>query len=317
MPVPSVRNEAFAMNDRDALTRATLVALLAVCRLLSPAGAAQPKPPSPEEAEKIAAAVPARATARPGRPRKLLVFSLGKGHVHTAIPYGATALELIGRKTGAFEAVHSTDPEARRSWSLGQLDALCSNNSNRMDFFQDGALRKSVLDFVKGGKGLVGIHAETTNFAPQYKLDRPEGAELLGGISDRHPWHERGTIKLDDANHPLSAAFGGRGFAITDAIYPFRRPYSRTRLRVLLSLDTAKTVQRRDNDFAVSWVRSHGKGRVFYCSPGHDHDVFRRPDVLRHYCDSVQFALGDLSVDTTPSMPARRGLPATGAGEKE
>ncbi|HUS90895.1 MAG TPA: ThuA domain-containing protein [Phycisphaerae bacterium] len=275
-----------------------------------PAGGAQPKGPSPQEIRKIEAAVPAKATAKPARPRKLLVFSLGKGLVHTAIPYGAKALELIGRKTGAFEAVHSLDPESLRPQSLRQFDALCFNNSNRMDFFKDAALRKSVIDFVKGGKGLVGIHAATTNFSAQYKLDWPEGAELLGGVFNGHPWHEKVTIKLDDPNHPLNAAFGGKGFEITDEIYQFRAPYSRQKLRVLLSLDTTKTnmdkgnrIQRKDGDFAVSWVRSYGKGRVFYCSLGHDHDVFWRPEVLRHYCDGVQFALGDLPADTTPSAP--------------
>ena len=279
---------------------------------------------SPAELKKIEAAIPAKAVAKPAKPRKLLVFRRSKGHVHTAIPYGAKAIELMGRKTGAFEVVHSMDPECFRPENLRQFDAICFNNCNRMDFFKDEALRKSVLDFVKGGKGLVSIHAATTNFAPEYKLDWPEGAELVGGIFDGHPWHEKVTIKLDDAYHPLNAAFGGKGFEITDEIYQFRGPYSRTKLRVLLSLDTARTdmnkgkkIRRKDNDFAVSWVRSYGKGRVFFCSLGHDHDVFWQPAVLRHYCDGVQFALGDLPADTTPSAARRGASPASGAGRKE
>ncbi|MGB2823481.1 MAG: ThuA domain-containing protein, partial [Phycisphaerae bacterium] len=100
---------------------------------------------------------------------------------------------------------------------------------------------------------------------------------------------------------------GGKGFEITDEIYQFRGPYSRKMLRVLLSLDTTRTdmnkgkrIRRKDNDFAVSWVRSYGKGRVFYCSLGHDHPVFWNPAVLKHYCDGIQFALGDLPAETTP-----------------
>ena len=292
--------------DRIGISAAAALAL-AVSWPSPPAPAAQPKPPSPEEVKRIEAAVPTKATVKPARPRKLLVFSLGKGHVHTAIPYGAKALELMGRKTGAFEAVHSTDPAVFKPVSLERFDAICFNNSNRMDFFKDPALRKSVIDFVKGGKGLVGIHAATTNFAPQYALDWPEGAEMLGGIFDGHPWHEKVAIKLDDPNHPLNAAFGGKGFEITDEIYQFRGPYSRKMLRVLLSLDTTRTdmnkgkrIRRKDNDFAVSWVRSYGKGRVFYCSLGHDHPVFWNPAVLKHYCDGIQFALGDLPAETTP-----------------
>ena len=62
-----------------------------------------------------------------------------------------------------------------------------------------------------------------------------------------------------------------------------------------------RKMRRKDGDFAVSWVRSFGKGRVFYCSLGHEHGVFWHPAVLRHYLDGIQFALGDLPADTKPS----------------
>jgi type 1 glutamine amidotransferase len=97
---------------------------------------------------------------------------------------------------------------------------------------------------------------------------------------------------------------------VTDEIYQFTVPYSRSRLRVLLSVDAAKTsiildrigmVHRSDNDFAISWVKSYGKGRVFYCALGHDHEIFWNPVILQHYLDGIQFALGDLKANTTPS----------------
>ena len=59
-------------------------------------------------------------------------------------------------------------------------------------------------------------------------------------------------------------------------------------------------MHRKNNDYAATWVRSYGKGRVFYCSLGHDHDVFWNPAVLKHYCDGIQFALGGLKADTAP-----------------
>ena len=40
-----------------------------------------------------------------------------------------------------------------------------------------------------------------------------------------------------------------------------------------------------------------GKGRVFYCSIGHNHDMYWHPKVLRHYLAGIQWALGDLEVD--------------------
>jgi len=265
---------------------------------------------SPAELKKIEAAIPVKASAKPSAPRKLLVFSRGKGTVHTAIPYGAKAIEMMGEKTGAYKTVHSKDPNVFKAENLKQFDAICWNNSNRMDFFRDEALRKSVIDFVKSGKGLIGVHGAATNFDRRYGLVWPEGAEMLGGIFNGHPWHEKVTVKPDDPDHPLNAAFEGKGFEITDEIYQFSGPHSRKDLRILLSVDLDKTrvtpahkrkMRRSDNDYAVSWVRSYGTGRVFYCSLGHDHPVFWTPAVLKHYLDGIQFALGDLKADTTPS----------------
>jgi len=40
---------------------------------------------------------------------------------------------------------------------------------------------------------------------------------------------------------------------------------------------------------------------VFYCALGHQHDVFWNPVVLKHLLDGIQYVLGDLEADTTPS----------------
>jgi len=104
----------------------------------------------------------------------------------------------------------------------------------------------------------------------------------------------------------LNAAFDGKPFVIADEIYQFGAPYSRDKLRVLLSLEPAKIdpakpgIKRTDDDFAISWVRQYGKGRVFYCSLGHRDEIFWNPQILAHYLAGIQFALGDLSADAAP-----------------
>ncbi|HUU95613.1 MAG TPA: family 16 glycoside hydrolase [Phycisphaerae bacterium] len=275
-----------------------LLSLVLLCGLNTPVACAQP---TPEQIEKIKAAAPEKATAKPEKPRKLLIFNLCKGFRHGAIPLGAKALEILGEKTGAYEAVVSEDVSMFQPDKLRQFDAICFNNCTG-ELFDDPALKESLLEFVKGGKGIVGIHAATDCF---YKW--AEFGEMMGGYFDGHPWNESVTVKIDDRDHPINAAFGGKAFEIADEIYQFRDPYSRHKLRVLLSLDTSKTdmtkrgIKRTDGDFAVSWVRQYGKGRVFYCSLGHRNEVFWNPAILRHYLDGIQYALGDLKADATPS----------------
>ncbi|MCK5803529.1 MAG: ThuA domain-containing protein, partial [Lentisphaeria bacterium] len=110
-----------------------------------------------------------------------------------------------------------------------------------------------------------------------------------------------------DPGHPLAKAFRGQAFVIKDEIYQFKMPYSREKLRVLLSLDanhtdmTKKAIKRTDGDFAVSWIREFGRGRVFYLSLGHRHEIFWNEAVMQCYLDGIQYALGDLPCDATPS----------------
>jgi len=254
-----------------------------------------------EQVQKIEAAVPCEAFAAPRQGRKLLVFTLCRGYKHSSIPYATKALQLMGEKTGAFEVIQSRDVSVLQRDSLRQFDAICLNNTTRLEFEEPG-LREGLIDFVKSGKGIVGIHAASDAF-----YTWPEGAEMIGGLFDGHPWHEAVYLKLEAPGQPLCSMFGKDGFGVTDEIYQFKQPYSRDKLKVLLSLDVAKTnmnkqgIHRQDSDFAVSWVHSYGKGRVFYCSLGHDHEIFWNPTILKHYLAGIQFALGDLQADTTPS----------------
>lgn len=95
-----------------------------------------------------------------------------------------------------------------------------------------------------------------------------------------------------------------------DEIYMFT-VFSRERSRVLLSLDMTKEAnqvpgRREDNDHAISWIHQYGEGRVFYCSLGNNIAPFHAPQVLQHHLDGIQWILGDLPADATPSakLPA-------------
>jgi type 1 glutamine amidotransferase/HEAT repeat protein len=259
---------------------------------------------SAEELQRIENAAPAKPTVEPKQPRKLLVFNLCNDYKHGSIPYWDKALEIMGQKTGAYTTVISNDMSMFEAENLARFDAVCLNNTTKLKFSND--LRQSLMAFVKGGNGFVGIHAATDNF-----YDWPEAAEMIGGQFSGHPWTGGGTwaVKIDDPQHPLTAAFEGKGFKIKDEIYRTEPPlYSRSKQRVLLSLDMTDSatsgignLKPGDMDTGISWVKSYGEGRVFYCSLGHNPELAWNPAILRHYLDGIQFALGDFQVDTTPT----------------
>jgi type 1 glutamine amidotransferase/HEAT repeat protein len=287
------------MQRRSGRTLLTLLALLCVCGALSPQVARAEIPA--EAMAKIDAALPTTPVVNPQRERKLLVFSLCKGFAHSAVPYGEYAVVRLGETTGAYTATVSTDPAVFAPESLAQYDAVLFNNSTGT-LFTDPVLRESLINFVHGGGGIVGIHAATDCF-----YDWPQFGEIMGGYFNGHPWNEEVTLKIDAPGHPVAAPLG-REFVVADEIYQFKAPYSRENLRILASLDVSKTnmnkngIHRDDGDFAVSWVRDYGEGRVFYCSLGHRHDIFWNKPILEHYLAGIQFAFGDLQADAAPSQ---------------
>jgi type 1 glutamine amidotransferase len=257
--------------------------------------------------EKIAAAAPADAPAEPAKERKLLVFSKTVGFRHSSIPHGVQALKALGEKSGAFSIEHSEDESVFAADNLARFDAIVMLNTTG-EVFEDEELKKAFSDFVKGGKGLVGIHSASDTF---YKW--AEYGDMIGGYFDGHPWHEEVHLKIEDPDHACNKCFGGSKFVIADEIYQYKpEPYSRSKLRVLMSLDPDGTdmkkngMKRADGDYAVGWVQRYGDGRVFYSNLGHREATYWNPKVLAHFLAGIQFAVGDLEADTTPSAPAAK-----------
>ncbi|MCK5271527.1 MAG: ThuA domain-containing protein, partial [Sedimentisphaerales bacterium] len=280
-----------------------LVCLWCVGQLASAGWAA--KGPTAEEIQKIEQAAPAKAIVRPGQPRKLLVINLCKGYKHSSIPYWDLALEIMGKKTGAYTTVISSDLNMLKPSNINQFDAVCFNNTTKLGLNPNDTpeMCKGLMNFIKGGKGIIGIHAATDNF---YKWK--EMAHIMGGIFTAHPWQHKGTwaVKIDDPKHPLTKAFKGQGFKVKDEIYSTNAPYyNRSKQRVLMSLDMsdrntlAQAKKPVDKDTGISWVKSVGKGRLFYCALGHNHQVVWTASILQHYLDGIQFAMGDLVADTS------------------
>src|SRR5262245_13655527 len=79
--------------------------------------------------EKIKAALPEKAPAKPMQPRKLLIFSKTNGFRHGSIPAGAAAITLMGQKTGAYTAVHSEDEAMFEPDKLKEFDAVLMLNT--------------------------------------------------------------------------------------------------------------------------------------------------------------------------------------------
>jgi type 1 glutamine amidotransferase len=280
------------------------------------------KPPSDADIKKIQEALPAHAPAKPAQARKILIFSKTNGFRHSSIETGAKALTLLGEKTGAWTAVHSEDDSMFEAETLKQFDAVVMVNTTgelfrprkwsadpdkkSSEMKREEQLKKNLVEFVKSGKGLAGTHSATDTYKNWVEYNK-----MMGGAFAGHPWHKKVPIQILAASHPVTKAFGGTEFEITDEIYQFRNDTAlSTERKMLLALDNQKLAdigkgKREDKFYPISWVSKYGKGRTFYCSLGHRNEIYWNPAILKHYLAGIQYALGDLEADATPTQGAQ------------
>jgi type 1 glutamine amidotransferase len=277
--------------------------------------------PTPEYCAKVESAAPARPAVAAAR-RKLLVFSLYTGYHHEVIPHVDRMLEILGKKSGAFDVAITRDIEQLVPEKLAGYDVLVLNNNcsagPRRNLFLDvlekdakysaldadqrqakaAALERSILDFVRDGKGLVCIHGGVTILN-----NSKEFASMLGAAFDYHPSSNQNvTVRAVEPEHPLLAAFRNSGPLVhRDEAYAFKGVYADHNFRPLLVLDAA-AVKDPSGRFGktvryIAWIKPYVRGRVFYCSPGHFPESYESPTLLRFLLDGIQYAAGDLKCE--------------------
>jgi type 1 glutamine amidotransferase len=251
-------------------------------------------------------ASPRQAVVKPKKARKLLIIDLCPqgGFYHRTIPYANLALEFMAKNTGAFEPIFNNDLDNLKYPKIKEYDAVFLN-SIVGSVFSDPDVINGLIRYVREGGGLAAIHGST--FA---STDVPEYGELLGATTAPHRAFDVVTLKVDDLTSPITKQFEGHDISYIDEIYHFppSGPYSREKLHVLMSINLAKSpprppslAVRPDNDYGLVWIRSYGNGRVFNCALGHSSLLFGTPQMARMVLAGIQFVLGDLEADATPS----------------
>ena len=227
---------------------------------------------------------------------KILVITESKGFVHPVVKRPKPeelctvekALIELGKKTGAFEAVVTQDSRnAINEENLKKFAAVYFYTTGELPL--SDTQKADLLGFIRSGGGFAGNHCATDTF---YKWT--EYGNMIGGYFDGHPWHEKIRVIVEDKNHPASKPFG-ESFGITDEIYQFKGPYDRTKLHVLMKMDTnsvKKEGKRQDKDYALAWTKDYGKGRVFYSAFGHREEVWKDERFLAHMLGGLKYAMG-------------------------
>lgn len=239
----------------------------------------------------IASLWPGRAAAQ-GQKKRILVVSHTAGFRHDSIPVGKDVMKELGERSGLWEVEYANDAadvgRLITAEGLKRFDAVAFvNTTGDLPIAEEN--KKAFLEWLRSGKGFVGMHAATDTF-PGW----PEFTRMIGGHFDGHPWHQKIVVKVEDRDNPATRHLGA-SFEITDEMYQFK-DYSRGDKRVLLSIDNASIDlakgKRADQDYAVAWMKPEGKGRVFYTSLGHRKEVWQDARYQQHLLGGIKWILG-------------------------
>jgi type 1 glutamine amidotransferase len=251
------------------------------------------------------------AAQAPAARKKLLIIGEEKGYRHEAVTHAMVTIDRLGRESGLWDTVIRTDTEALTKQKL-EYNAKNLNDFDAIVFYTGGTLEmddQKRADFLSAirddGKGFIGIHSATITFTKW-----PEYGEMIGGYFDEHPWNTfDAPIMVEDPTFPGMSAWKP-SFVLTDEIYQMKN-FSRANTRVLMRLDPSKLdlanpkVHREDRDFAVTWAKTYGKGRVFYSTLGHVEANWDKPEMQAMFTEGIKWALRLVDADVTPRPLAR------------
>src|SRR3984957_14329306 len=256
----------------------------------------------------------AQSTTTPAK-KHLLVIGEEKGYRHEAVSHAMATIERMGTESGLWDTTLHTDTEVLTKKKL-EYNAKNLNNFDAVLFYTGGDLemdaqqRADFISFIhEDGKGFIGVHSAAITF-----VDWPEYGDMIGGYYDEHPWQTfDAPIIVEDPNFPGMQQWP-RSFVLRDEIYQMRN-YSRDKVRVLMRLDVSKldmknkNVHRTDGDFAVTWAKMYGKGRVYYTTLGHVEENWDKPEFQQMITEAITWAMGLENADV-----ASRPLPQPDAG---
>ena len=185
---------------------------------------------------------------------------------------------------------------AKRGIDMTYTEAVSDFNADNLNNY-DGLLiyanttkispeqEKALLDYVASGKGLIPIHCASYCFQ-----NSPKYIELVGA---QFKSHGTGTFRttIAEPDHPIMKGF--KGFESWDETYVHTK---HNQDRTVLEYREDKLGKE-----PWTWVRTHGKGRVFYTAWGHDQRTWTNPGFVDLLERGIRWAVGLEPVG--PQMP--------------
>lgn len=214
--------------------------------------------------------------------QKVLIYSKTNGFRHESILAGINAIKKLGSENN-FLVDATEDSLAINPKNLKQYQAVIflSTTGKVLDEKQELALK----NFMKKGKGFVGIHAAT-----DCEYNWPWYVKMIGGSFKSHPKQQTAKLMVIDNKH-LSTKHLPEVWERYDEWYNFKD--LNPEVNVLLKIEESSyTGGNNHNNHPMAWYHNYGGGRVFYTALGHTIESYTEPLFLQHLLGGIKYAMG-------------------------
>lgn len=222
------------------------------------------------------------ASATTKQKKKILVFAKTAAFRHASIPKGKEALLLLGKQNN-IQVDTTEDASFFTASKLKQYDAVVflSTTGNILNDEQ----QKAFEDFIKSGKGFVGIHA-----AADTEYDWPWYNKLVGAYFLSHPKQQKAKLTITDHKH-ASTKHLPTTWERFDEWYNYK---SRNNdVKVLMTIDESSYQGGKEGAYhPMAWYHSFDGGRAFYTALGHTDESYKEEDFLKHLLGGIKYACG-------------------------
>lgn len=214
--------------------------------------------------------------------KKILVFAKTAGFRHTSIPKGKEALLLLG-KNNNFLVDTTEDASFFTAKTLNQYDAVVflSTTGDILNDEQQAAFE----NYIRSGKGFVGIHAATDT-----EYGWPWYCKLVGANFANHPKPQKAKLHVTNEQH-LSTKHLPQTWERFDEWYNFKN--RNTEVKVLLTIDESSYEGGKEGNYhPMAWYHAYDGGRAFYTALGHTDESYKEEAFLKHVLGGITYAIG-------------------------
>lgn len=213
--------------------------------------------------------------------RRVKVLFLGDRGIHA--PVERCRLLFIPMAERGIDLTYTENVGDLNPATLGKYDGLLLYaNITKISPEQEQAL----LDYVESGHGFIPIHSASACFGSSPKI-----VALIGGRFDHHStgvFHET----IVEAEHPIEK--GLKAVESWDETYAHKDFNAKNEI-------LAYRIEGEHKE-PWTWVRSEGKGRVFYTAWGHDERTWTNANFVNLIERGIRWACGDWAMQGAPVL---------------